>query len=249
MVSDTDSFATARRLAVEEGILAGGSTGTAVYAALTLAPELGRHHVVVVLVPDSGRGYLSRVYNDEWMADHGFLRAAGRTVADVVHQKGSRLPGLIHVHPAETASAAISLMQEFDVSQLPVVQAEPPLSAAEVVGAIHERDLMARAVQEPGILRRPVSEVMGPPLQAVGSGEPVDLAVARLEEVPAVLVLDRGHPVAVLTRSDLLAFLAKSAGQREGTAAGRRDDRPGPVRQAVPADRREDTAGGERNRR
>jgi cystathionine beta-synthase len=126
MVSDTDSFLTARRLAVEEGILAGGSTGTAIWAALQLAPELHREDVVVVLVPDSGRGYLSKLYNDNWMADHGFLRTSGHSVAELLSFKGNRLPGMIHVHPGETARQAAAIMAEFDVSQVAVIQAEPP---------------------------------------------------------------------------------------------------------------------------
>ena len=126
MVSDSDSFLTARRLAVDEGILAGGSTGTAIWAALQLAPDLHRDDVVVVLVPDSGRGYLSKLYNDEWMVDHGFLRTKGQTVADLLDHKGGRLPGLIHVHPGETARQAVSIMAEYEVSQVAVIQAEPP---------------------------------------------------------------------------------------------------------------------------
>jgi cystathionine beta-synthase len=210
MVSDTDSFMTARRVSVEEGILVGGSTGTAVWAALSLAPELGPDDVVVTLIPDSGKGYLSKLYNDEWMRDHGFLRTAGRTVADVIERKGRTLPALVHVHPDETARAAISLMQEFGVSQLPVVQAEPPLAVAEVVGSVHERDLMHAAFGDPALLDRTVREVMSPPLPTVGSGETVDLAIRRLEEAPAILVLDRGHPVGVVTRADALAFLAQT---------------------------------------
>ena len=216
MVSDTDSFLTARRVAVDEGILAGGSTGTAVWAALQLAPGLRRDDVVVVLIPDSGRGYLSKLYNDEWMADHGFLRTSGHTVADLLERKGARLTGMIHVHPSETARQAIAVMAEFDVSQIPVIQAEPPLAAAEVVGSVHERDLMARAVRDPEILERSVAEVMGPPLPSVGSGETVDIALRRLEESPAVIVLDNGHPVGVITRSDALAFLAQAGAAREG---------------------------------
>jgi cystathionine beta-synthase len=215
MVSDTDSFLTARHLAVDEGILAGGSSGTAVWAALQLAPGLRRDDVVVVLIPDSGRGYLSKLYNDEWMADHGFLRTRGRTVADLLERKGARLPGLIHVHPSETARQAVAVMAEFDVSQVAVIQAEPPLAAAEVVGAVHERDLMQRAVRDPEILDRSVAEVMGPPLPSVGSGETVELALRRLEESPAVIVLDNGHPVGVITRSDALAFLAQADSPRE----------------------------------
>jgi cystathionine beta-synthase len=215
MVSDTDSFLTARRLAVDEGILAGGSTGTAIWAALQLAPTLRRDDVVVVLVPDSGRGYLSKLYNDEWMVDHGFLRTKGQTVADLLDHKGGRLPGLIHVHPGETARQAVAVMAEYEVSQVAVVQAEPPLAAAEVVGAIHERDLMQQAVRDPAILDRTVAEVMSPPLPSVGSGETVELALGRLEESPAVIVLDNGHPVGVITRSDALAFLAQAGSPRE----------------------------------
>ncbi len=208
MVRDTDSFLTARRVGVEEGILVGGSAGTALWAALHLAPELHGDDVVVTLIPDSGRGYLSKLYNDEWMADHGFLRALGQTVADLLERKGAKLPELIHVHPDDSAREAIEIMREFDVSQLAVVQAEPPLAEAEVVGAVYERDLMQRAFKDASLLDRPVREVMSPPLPTIGSGESVELAVHRLEESSAVLVIDRGHPVGVLTRTDALGFLA-----------------------------------------
>jgi len=216
MVSDADSFQTARRVSVEEGILVGGSTGTAVWAALQLAPELGPDDVVVTLIPDSGRGYLSKLYNEAWMSEHGFLRGGGRTVADVLERKGRRLPGLIHVHPEDTVREAIGIMQEYSVSQLAVVQSdEPPLAEAEVIGAVHERELMQQAFGDPGILDRTVRELMGPPLPSVGSGESVDSAVHRLEEAPAVLVIDHGHPVGVLTRTDALGFLAVAGRQGE----------------------------------
>ncbi len=215
MVSDTDSFLTARRLAVDEGILAGGSTGTAVWAALQLATDLHRNDVVVVLVPDSGRGYLSKLYDDAWMADHGFLRTSGHTVADLLVRKGGRLPGMIHVHPHESARQAVAVMAEYDVSQIAVIQAEPPLAAAEVVGAVQEHHLMQRALNDPDLLDRPVAEIMGPPLPSVGSGDTVDSALQRLESSPAVVVLDNGHPVGIITRSDALAFLAQAGSSRE----------------------------------
>ena len=215
MVSDTDSFLTARRLAVDEGILAGGSTGTAIWAALQLAPELGRDDVVVVLVPDSGRGYLSKLYDDGWMADHGFLRTSGHTVADLLVGKGGRLPGMIHVHPDETARQAVAVMAEYDVSQIAVIKAEPPLAAAEVVGSVQEHHLMQRALHDPELLDRSVAEIMAPPLPSVGSGETVDNALRRLESSPAVVVLDNGHPVGIITRSDALAFLAQTGSSRE----------------------------------
>ena len=216
MVSDADSFHTARRIGVEEGILVGGSTGTAVWAALQLQPELGPDDVVVTLVPDSGRGYLSKLYNDEWMADHGFLRATGRTIGDLLEQKGGLLPELIHVHPDEKARDAIAIMTEYGVSQLAVVGAEPPLVEAEVVGSVQERDLMHRAFSDPELLDRTVREVMGPPLPTVGSGEGIDVVVRSLEDVPAVVVIDHGHPVGVVTRTDALGFLASLAGSTSG---------------------------------
>ncbi len=216
MVRDSDSFLTARRVGVEEGILVGGSAGTALWAALSIAPELGPDDVVVTLIPDSGRGYLSKLYNEEWMADHGFLRGIGLTVADLLERKGALLPELIHVHPDETVREAIGIMQEYGVSQLAVVQAEPPLAEAEVIGAVHERDLMQRAFQEASLLDCAVRDVMGPPLPTVGIGEGVEIVVHRLEEAPAVLVIDHGHPVGVLTRTDALGFLAQSGRAGEG---------------------------------
>jgi cystathionine beta-synthase len=143
------------------------------------------------------------------MADFGFLRAAGPTVADVLARKSPQLPPLVHVHPDELARDVISILREFEVSQVPVVKAEPPLAAAEVVGSVSERDLLERAFQDPTVLDRPVGEVMSPALPMVGSGEPVDAAVVALESSSAVLVLDGGHPVGILTRVDLLDFLTR----------------------------------------
>jgi cystathionine beta-synthase len=208
-VSDRQSFLTARRVTREEGILVGGSTGTAVWAALEVGRELGPEHVVVVLIPDSGRGYLSKLYNDEWMADFGFLRAGGQTVGDVLTRKADDIPSLVHVHPDELVRAVIDLFREYEVSQVPVVKAELPLAIAEVMGAVQERDLMDRAFRDPAVLERPIAEVMGQPLPTVGMGEPVEAAVDRLESAAAVLVLDGGHPVGILTRSDVLGFLAQ----------------------------------------
>ncbi len=211
MVSDRNSFLTARRVTREEGILVGGSAGTAVWAALEVGKALGPDDVVVVLIPDSGRGYLSKLYNDDWMADFGFLRAGGQTVGDVLERKaiGDELPALVHVHPDEPARDVIAVLREYEVSQVPVLKAELPLAVAEVSGAVHERDLMERAFADPTILDRPVAEVMGPALPTVGSGEPVEAAVERLEDAGAVLVVDAGHPVGILTRSDVLSFLAQ----------------------------------------
>ena len=208
-VPDASSFATARRVTREEGLHVGGSCGTAIWAALEVARDLGPEAVVVVLLPDSGRGYLSKLYNDAWMADHGFLQAAGPTVARVLAQKGEEIPPLVHVHPDETVRAAIALMREYEISQVPVVKAEPPLSLAEVVGSVTDRALLERALNDPGVIDKPVSTVMDAPLPTIGTGETIDQVAARLQEYPAVLALDRGHPMGILTRSDLLAYLAR----------------------------------------
>ena len=209
MVTDRNSFLTARRITREEGILVGGSCGTAVWAAIEVGRQLGPDDVVVVLLPDSGRGYLSKLYNDEWMADYGFLHGGGQTAAEVLHRKAGGIPPLVHVHPDETVRDAISLLREFGVSQLPVIVNEPPLAVAEVVGAVAELELLDRAFTEPAVLDQRVGAVMAPPLPTVGGGESVELTVSRLEKAPAVLVLDDGHPVGILTRTDLLEFLVR----------------------------------------
>jgi cystathionine beta-synthase len=210
-ISDAESFATARRVSREEGLLIGGSGGTAIAAALRTGHGLPPDAVVVVHVPDSGRGYLSKLYNDSWMADYGFLQAAGTTVGDLLASRDPALPLLVHTHPDENVRQAISIMREFGVSQMPVIKQEPPVVLAEVVGAVTERDLMDRAFADPGVLDRLVAEVMGEPLPTVGAGETLEVAVNRLEAGPAVLVLDRGHPVGIVTRVDVLSSLAGSS--------------------------------------
>src|SRR5580698_5034611 len=143
-VSDAESFLMTRRLAREEALLTGGSCGMAVVAALRVARDAGPDDVIVVLLPDGGRGYLAKIFNDEWMADYGFLSSetAEPRVADVVGRKPGLLPPFVHVHPEDTVSAAIGLLREYNVSQLPVMKEEPPVMAAEVVGSIVESDLL-----------------------------------------------------------------------------------------------------------
>ncbi len=180
-VSDSDSFLTARSVTTEEGIIVGGSCGTAVWAALHIGERLGPDDVVVVLVPDSGRGYLSKLYDDRWMADHGFARAQGATAQAVLDTKGDHLPPLVHVHPEETVRATIALLEEYGVSQVPVVKAEPPLALAEVVGSVSDRQLLEHALHDPDSFGRPVGSMMGPPMPTVGHSESVDGVAARLE--------------------------------------------------------------------
>jgi cystathionine beta-synthase len=209
-VSDAESFAMARRVTREEGLLIGGSCGTAVHAALVVGEELGPDAVVVVLVPDSGRNYLSKIFDDQWMIDFGFLRCGdGPCAGDVLTAKDRRVPDLVLITPDQPARRAIGMMRDLGISQLVVsVTTEQPLAAKEVSGVLNELDLMDRAFGDASVLDRPVEEIMSPTMPMVGIGEPVSTLVSQLDRAPSVLVLEGGHPVGVLTRSDVLSFLA-----------------------------------------
>ena len=209
-VSDAESFRMTRRLAREEALLVGGSSGLAAVAALRVAKTAGPDDVIVVLLPDGGRGYMAKIFNDEWMADYGFLASetAEPRIADVVESKQGGLPPFVHAHPDETVAAAIESLREYDVSQLPVVKEEPPLMAAEVVGSVVERDLLDALVAGRARPSDPVGGHMSPPLPTVGSGEPVSRAVLALEKAGAAVVHVDGKPSALLTRQDVLTFLA-----------------------------------------
>ncbi|MEP6759991.1 MAG: cystathionine beta-synthase [Sporichthyaceae bacterium] len=208
-VSDRDSFDMTRRLAREEGLLVGGSCGMAVAAALRVSERLGSDDVVVVLLPDGGRGYLGKIFNDEWMADYGFLATPGEiTIGDVLRRKLGEMPEFVHVHPTDTVREAIDILREYGVSQMPVVKEEPPVMAAEVVGSVVERDLLDALFAGQAHLADLLDKHMSPALPMIGAGEPVAAAMSALETANAAVVLDDGKPAGILTRQDLLGFLA-----------------------------------------
>jgi cystathionine beta-synthase len=210
-ITDEDSFLMARRVTREEGLLIGGSGGTAVAAALEVGRELGPGDLVVVLIPDSGRGYLSRVFDEDWMAGYGFVRGEGHTVADVLESRGGAIPPLVYVHPEDTGQRAVNMMRGYGLSQLPVAKGEMPLAAAEILGAVDELALMERAFRDPHVLDEPVEKVMGERLPTIGIGQPIALAVELLDTAPALVVLAGGRPRAVLGRADVLEHMSRAS--------------------------------------
>ena len=209
-VSDADSFHMTRRMAREEALLVGGSCGMATVAAARIAEEAGPDAVVVVLLPDGGRGYLSTVYNDQWMASYGFMARDSNefTVGDILRGKSGSIPDLVHGHPNETVSDIVAIMREFGVSQMPIVKAEPPVMMAEVRGAVTERDLLDRLFTGKAALTDRVEDHLAPPLPTIGITEPLSRAIDGLSGGDGTMVISDGRPVGIVSRADVLAFLA-----------------------------------------
>jgi cystathionine beta-synthase len=208
-ISDRESFDITRRLAREEGMLVGGSCGMAVAAALQVAAKAGPEDVIVVLLPDGGRGYISKIFSDTWMSDYGFIETAGEiTVGAVLTAKNGEVPALVHGHPNETVRDAINILREYGVSQMPVVKAEPPVTAGEVVGSVAERTLLDALFSGEASLADQLEKHMQASLPIIGSGEPVAAAVTALRSADALLVHIDGKPAGVITRQDLLGHLA-----------------------------------------
>jgi len=217
-VSDRDAFAMARRVTREEGILAGESCGTAMIAALEVARDLtlegGRSDaVVVVILPDGGRNYLSKLYNDEWMRANGLLPTPGGvvTLRDVLddHHHGKQLPDVVVVRTTETVGAAIGRLQEYGISQMPVADERAGASLAGLVGSINEAGLLGRAYRDPGVVERTVGEVMDPPLPQVRENATLDEAFALLAGgAPAVLATRGERPAGIVTKLDILEYLS-----------------------------------------
>jgi cystathionine beta-synthase len=217
-VSDRDSFLTARRLAREEGLLVGGSGGTAVWALLQIAARFGPDATIVTLIPDSGRGYLSKFYDDNWLMEYGIVerRAPAPTIEEVLAFKRAEepeVPELVLIESHRKVGEAIGLMQRYGISQVLVVRSEPADSLADVIGSVRERGLLERIFHNQDVLNDDVTAAMDAPLPAIEAHESVDQVFADLSgENAAVVVARAGALVGVLTRADLLEYLASRRG-------------------------------------
>ena len=213
-VTDRDSFVTARRITRDEGVLVGGSAGTAVWAALEVGKELDEDGLVVVILPDSGKSYLSKLYNESWMLEYGFIDRPGTAarIGALLTEKRRLepdIPDMVAISSSEKVGRAIDILQEYGISQLPVARRESPEDVDELVGSIHERSLLDRVFRDRDTIGRDVAEVMDPPLPVVQSQDGVDEMFADLSRgAEAIVVADGSRPVGVLTRADLLEFLA-----------------------------------------
>ncbi|MEJ4113236.1 cystathionine beta-synthase [Corynebacterium kroppenstedtii] len=223
-VTDAEAFSMTRPLAREESLLVGGSSGMAVVAALKVA-QRDPSSKVVVLLPDGGRGYLGKIFNDEWMRSYGFdtghLRDEDElTIADIIRRKndaGNGLPTVVYVHPNETIRDAVGVLRRFNVSQMPVVGAEPPIVVGDVRGAVSERGLLQAVYEDGYSLLDSVSSVMEDPMPLIGDQERVSSAVRRLVRVDALMVLAGGVPIGVVTRQDLLGFSTTASTSTTGS--------------------------------
>jgi cystathionine beta-synthase len=209
-VTDRESFVAARKLARQEGILVGGSSGMALHAAIQVAVDSKADDVIVVLLPDTGRNYLSKFFSDEWMRQNGYLQrlvpARVREVIDAAHT--DHVPELVSVGAGKTVGEAIDLMQQYGISQLLVTE-NGKTALNGVVGSIQERTLLDRIYRDPSVVTTSVSTAMDPPFARVAAGAPIEEAFeALLGGEPALMIVDGDEPVGVITRSDLLEFVA-----------------------------------------
>jgi len=206
-VSDRESFLMARRITREEGLLVGGSSGTAAVAAVKLAKTLPKDAIVVVIFPDSGRGYMSKIFNDEWMIANGFLAEGKRraTVGDVLRSK-TPAPPLITVQDTDTVRTALDLLRRYEISQIPVVRGR------EQVGSVNDVAVMQAVFDQADILHKPVSEVMGRSFPTLESSDEIDLAYKLMTLAnPAIVITDAGEPIGVLARQDIISYLSTSS--------------------------------------
>jgi cystathionine beta-synthase len=225
VVDDKESFLMTRRLTREEGILAGGSSGSALVAAMRVAEEIDDPRaLMVVLLPDTGRNYLSKIFNEEWMRSNGFLEQfPTHSVGEVVThrerqgQGQARLPAFIGVQSRDSVRAAIDTMQNFGISQLPVIDPDGDTRGADghMVGSIQERTLLDRIYRDPSLVDSAVGAAMDPPFPTIPHGADIDDAFdVLLAGAPALVITDHDRPVGMITKLDLLEFVAQESRMR-----------------------------------
>lgn len=205
-VSDKDAFLTTRRLAKEEGILAGGSSGAAVFAALQVAKNMKRNQTLVVILPDTGRNYINKIYSDEWMREYGFLEVAEEErilVEDILRHKSRRIKAVISVSPSDVLKTAISLMRKYDISQIPVVK------DSVQVGSLREITIMKKLANKETWCRQKIGEMMDEPLPAVNKTDKILDPFSLLKDKNAVVVLDNNKIVDIITTIDVINYLMK----------------------------------------
>jgi len=219
VVDDKETFLMTRRLTREEGILAGGSSGSALVAAMRVAEEVDDPDaLVVVLLPDTGRNYLSKIFNEEWMRSNGFLEQfpthlVGEVVSHRTMQGDDRVPAFVGVQARDSVRSAIDTMQNYGISQLPVVEGDD--GNRQMVGSIQERTLLDRVYRDPSLVDSSVGAAMDPPFPTIPGGAEIDDAFDMLlGGAPAVVVVDRERPVGMITKLDLLEFVAQESRMR-----------------------------------
>jgi cystathionine beta-synthase len=201
--SDKDGLNLTRRLAREEALFVGGSGGMAAWVALEVARALTPDDLVVVLLPDTGERYLTKVHSDAWMRDNHLLDPSATQVRDIVGGKVRPVPALLAVQAGEPIRKALSLVERHDVTQIPVFR------EGQVVGTLYDSDILKLVLQDPAALDKPVETLMAEPLPVVRGDEPVDRVTRLLtSRNPAVLVRENGTVVGILTRFDMLQFIA-----------------------------------------